>query len=265
MLVRTLEQLEQMGRVRFPADASFRSARFFTADDAMGFSYNENRVRAGTELTVWLKHHWEANYIVSGRGEVTDLTDGRAFALEPGVVYVVGPNDRHQLRFTEDECHLSVFFPPLKGDERFDEDGSYEPSGPIPRTDRRMFLKRLAELRSAGLEAASEDGNVFTIPLLGEADGVGFGMLHKRLEPGGELQAALNHQGWQAGHVISGALQVSDPTSGATRELEAGMAFASAPEEDYRLCALEPAELVSVQSPAAAMPGASANSSGTDR
>ena len=32
----------------------------------MGFSYNENRVKQGTDLVVWLKHHWEANYIISG-------------------------------------------------------------------------------------------------------------------------------------------------------------------------------------------------------
>ena len=47
MFVRTLDDLEKLGRIKFPADASFRSARFLTAADGMGFSYNENKVGRG--------------------------------------------------------------------------------------------------------------------------------------------------------------------------------------------------------------------------
>ena len=61
MIVRTLEDLEALGRIKYPADRSFRSARFLSAADGMGFSYNENKVAGGTNLVVWLKHHWEAN------------------------------------------------------------------------------------------------------------------------------------------------------------------------------------------------------------
>ena len=166
MFVRTLDELEKLGRIKFPADASFRSARFLTAADGVGFSYNENRVKAGTNLVVWLKHHWEANYIVSGRGEVTDLTSGESWPLEAGVLYVVGPNDRHRLHLTEDECHVSIFCPPLTGEERFDEDGSYEASGPIEATDRRMFVKRVDEMRRAGKEMITANGQARTIPML---------------------------------------------------------------------------------------------------
>jgi L-ectoine synthase len=77
---------------------TFRSARFLTAADGMGFSYNDNHVAKGSGATLRLKHHWEANYIVAGRGEVTDLTSGEKWALEPGVLYLVGPNDRHRVR-----------------------------------------------------------------------------------------------------------------------------------------------------------------------
>ncbi len=38
MFIRTLEELEKLGRIKFPADESFRSARFLTAADAMGRS-----------------------------------------------------------------------------------------------------------------------------------------------------------------------------------------------------------------------------------
>ena len=174
MFVRTLDDLEALGRIKFPADASFRSARFLTADDGMRFSYNENRVRQGTDLAVWLKHHWEANYIVSGAGEVTDLTTNETWPLAPGTLYVVGPNDRHRLHLTEDECHVSIFWPPLTGNERFDEDGAYEASGPIPETDRRMFVKRTDDLRDAGHEVVTDGGRVREIHLLTPADDIGF-------------------------------------------------------------------------------------------
>ena len=83
MFIRTDDELEQLGRIRLPmGDDTFRSARFLTAADRMGFSYNENRAKKGIDAVIWLKHHWEANYIIAGRGEVTDLTSGERWPLE---------------------------------------------------------------------------------------------------------------------------------------------------------------------------------------
>src|SRR5262245_14684526 len=92
MFIRTIDELEKLGRIKFPVKDTFLSARFLAATDGMGFSYNENRIKTGTDIVVWLKHHWEANYIISGKGEVTDLTSEEKWPLEPGVVCVVGPN-----------------------------------------------------------------------------------------------------------------------------------------------------------------------------
>jgi hypothetical protein len=69
MFIRTLEELEKLGRIKFPVDGAFRSARFLTATDRMGYTYNENRVKKGADIVVWLKHHWEANYIISGKAK----------------------------------------------------------------------------------------------------------------------------------------------------------------------------------------------------
>ena len=99
----------------------------------MGFSYNDNRVTKGSDATLWYKHHWESNYIISGRGELTDLTSGQQWSLEPGTLYVVGPNDRHRSRVTEDEHHVSVFCPPLSGDESHDPEGGYPANGRGPK------------------------------------------------------------------------------------------------------------------------------------
>ena len=236
MFVRTLEDLEKLGRIKFPADASFRSARFLTAADGMGFSYNENRVKQGTDLVVWLKHHWEANYIISGAGEVTDLTSDEKWPLDAGVLYVVGPNDRHRLHLSEDECHVSVFFPPLTGDERFDEDGAYEASGPVPQTDRRMFVKRVDEMRRAGNETITANGQVREIHLLTRDDDVGFGLSDVRLAGGGEA-VYRNELHRAAHHIISGTGEVTDITTGRTWPLGPSVACNVGPEDHIRVCA----------------------------
>ena len=248
MFVRTLDDLERLGRIKFPADASFRSARFLTAADGMGFSYNENKVRQGTDLIVWLKHHWEANYIVSGKGEVTDLTRDETWPLEAGVLYVVGPNDRHRLRFTEDECHISIFCPPLTGNERFDSDGCYEASGPIEKTDRRMFVKRADGMRAAGEEMITANGQARTIRMLTKADAVGFGLSDVRLAAGAETTLWNKHH-WQANHIISGLGEVTDIATGETWELGPGTAYNAGPKDRHRLCARTDIHLVSVLSP----------------
>jgi Ectoine synthase len=141
----------------------------------MGYSYNENRVKKGTDVVVWLKHHWEANYIISGKGGVTDLTSEDWWLLEAGVLYVVGPNDRHRLLIEEDAHYLSIFCPPLRGDERFDKDGGYEASGPIEKTDRRMFVKRAGDMRRARKEMMAANGQARTLRMLTRDDGLGFG------------------------------------------------------------------------------------------
>ena len=248
MFVRTLDELETLGRIKFPADESFRSARFLTAADGMGFSYNENKVKQGTNLVVWLKHHWEANYIVSGKGEVTDLTREDRWPLEAGVLYVVGPNDRHRLHLTEDECHVSIFCPPLTGDERFDEDGSYEASGPIEKTERRMFVKRADEMRRAGKELVTFNGHARAIHMLTNADAVGFGVSDVRLAAGAEVIRWDKHH-WQANHIISGSGQVTDITTGQTWALGPSMAYNVGPKDRHRLRADSDIHLLSVICP----------------
>jgi hypothetical protein len=50
----------------------------------LGRRAGDGLIRA-TSLTLWYKHHWEANHILSGTEDVTDLTTGESWTLEPGV------------------------------------------------------------------------------------------------------------------------------------------------------------------------------------
>ena len=61
-----------------------------------------------------------------------DLDHGGGWTVGPGDSYQVGPNDRHTFEALEDEHHLSILCPALRGDERHDADGAYAPSGPVP-------------------------------------------------------------------------------------------------------------------------------------
>lgn len=248
MFIRTLDELEKLGRIKFPVDGTFRSARFLTAADGMGYSYNENRVKKGTDVVVWLKHHWEANYIISGKGEVTDLTSGERWPLEADVLYIVGPNDRHRLLVTEDAHYVSIFCPPLKGDELFDKDGSYAASGPIEKTDRRMFVKRADEMRRAGKEMIIANGQARTLRMLTKADGLGFGFSDVHLAAGAEAILWYKHH-WEANHIISGTGEVTGLTTGQTWKLEPSMAYNVGPKDRHRVRAQTDIHLVSVFCP----------------
>jgi len=249
MFIRTLEGLEAAGMIKLLVSDTTRSARFLTAADGMGFSYNDNRVDKGSNATLWYRHHWEANYIASGRGELTDLTSGERWILEPGVLYVVGPNDRHRFRVTEDEHHVSVFCPPLRGDERHNQDGAYEASGPGPKTDRRMFVKRADEMRAAGKEMVVANGRARTIRMLTQADDVGFGLSDVHLDAGAEAVLWYKHH-WEANHILAGSGEVTDLTTGESWKLAPGIAYNVGPRDRHRLGATTDLHLLSIFSPA---------------
>jgi L-ectoine synthase len=132
VLVRTLADVREAGRELTVAHGNIATTRILTKRDGVGFSFSVVRASAGTESTLWYKNHWEANYILSGLGELEELAMGRRWTLEAGFFYVVGPEDRHVVRVFEDLEIVSVFNPPIEGMETHDADGSYPPTGPIP-------------------------------------------------------------------------------------------------------------------------------------
>ncbi len=102
------------------------SRRLITKKDGMGFSVNDTIIKAGTETTIWYKNHLEAVYCVSGNGSIEDLATGITHSISAGTLYALNNNDRHILRGESEDMHMvCVFYPPLRGDEVHDEDGSY--------------------------------------------------------------------------------------------------------------------------------------------
>jgi L-ectoine synthase len=248
MFVRSFDDRQAAGMVKSLVNNTTQSARFLTAADGLGFSYNENRIGNGSDVNLWYKHHWEANYIIAGKGEVTDLTSGRKWSLEAGVLYVVGPNDRHRFHITGAEHHLSVFCPPLKGDERHDADGAYAASGPVPKTSQRMFVKRADEMRAAGKEFVVANGKARTIRMLTQVDNVGFSLSDVHLDAGAEAVLWYKHH-WEANHIVAGTGEVTDLATKQSWQLKPGTAYFVGPKDRHRLRAITGVHLISVFCP----------------
>ena len=236
MFVRTLADAEAAGNLKIQWDGKVRSARFLTAADGMGISYHLNWVDAGLSTRLWYKNHWEANYIVSGGGKVTDLTTGESWALTPGTLYNVGPNDRHVFEIDEDEYHASIFYPALAGSESHDADGAYSPSGPVPETDKRMFVRGADEMRGAGKELVQAGGQARSIRMLTAADELGFSLSDVHIAAGAAITHWYKHH-WEANHVLAGSGTVEDLTTGESWSLEPGVLYCVGPKDRHRVTA----------------------------
>ena len=248
MFIRTLEDVKGTERYKVLTNGTTRSARYLAAADGMGFSLHINRVDAGPPVTLWYKHHWEANYIISGVVKVTDLTTGEEWTLGPGDLYQVGPNDRHYFHVVEDDHHVSVFCPSLRGDESHDADGAYAASGPAPETDQRMFVRRVSDMRAAGDEMVVANGQARVIRALTKSDGLGFSFSDVEFAAGASTVLWYKNH-WETNYILSGTGLVEDLTSGESWKLEPDMAYNVGPKDRHRLSAETDLHLVSVFSP----------------
>lgn len=127
MIVRTLDEI--LDGPRHVRGEGWQSRRILLRSDGMGFSLHDTVVAEGTEQRLEYKHHLEANYCISGEGEVVDLRTGITYPLRPGTLYALDKNDAHIIRATRGDLRVvCVFNPPLTGDETHRADGSYAPA-----------------------------------------------------------------------------------------------------------------------------------------
>ena len=132
MFVKTLEDVRAAGMEVVVGDGLATSQRYLTAADNLGFSFHSVLLTAGVGGDLWYKNHWEANLVLDGTLEVKDYATDEVHELGPGCLYLVGPKDRHNVNPLTDVHIISVFDPPLVGNEPRDEDGAFPPTGPIP-------------------------------------------------------------------------------------------------------------------------------------
>ncbi len=123
MTVRTIKEIENTDR-----NVSFvggNSLRLILAKDGMGFSFHKTIIPKGEPHHWHYKQHLEACFCVSGRGILTDNETLKQYDIVPDTIYLLDNHDSHFFQAIEDTILISVFNPPVTGNEVHNADGSY--------------------------------------------------------------------------------------------------------------------------------------------
>jgi len=128
MLVKSLKDV--IGTEFDVSGPGWNSRRLLLKEDGLGFSVTDTVIKAGAEMTLEYKHHFEACYCISGSGTVHDLATNQTHRIVPGVIYALNNHDRHTLKadIAADMHLICVFNPALTGHEVHQADGSYRVS-----------------------------------------------------------------------------------------------------------------------------------------
>lgn len=121
----TVTENDLIGSERDIQGVGFTSLRYLLQKDNMGFSLHKTIIPQGGPYFWHYKNHLEACFCISGFGELTDLRTGKVYPIKPNTTYVLNDNDPHTFEATTDVVLVSVFNPPVKGNETHKEDGSY--------------------------------------------------------------------------------------------------------------------------------------------
>ena len=248
MHVRTIEDRRARGWEIVVDSGRVRSLRYVTVADRVGFSLHLNVSEASDGRQLWYKHHWEANYIVSGDATLEDLDRGDTWRLRAGSLYVVGPTDRHRLVDQRDVCLVSVFCPALRGDETHDAHGAYPPTGEVPAGMGQLFVVSADALRDAGHERVVANGEASTLRMLTQHDQVGFSLSDVQLEEGARADLWYKHH-WEANLIIGGRGRVADRESGQEWPLSFGTMYLVGPRDRHVLAAETDMHILSVFCP----------------
>jgi L-ectoine synthase len=101
------------------------SRRMVVKSDNMGFGICETHIEKGGPYHWHYKRHLEACHCVSGQGLLTNLETKESFQIKPGICYLLDNHDNHEFTAYNDVVLISVFNPPLIGNETHDENGNY--------------------------------------------------------------------------------------------------------------------------------------------
>lgn len=103
-----------------------RSLRLAVSSDNLGFSFHQTEIKKSDVPYHWhYKSHLELCFCISGKGELTSIEDGYIRSVLPGTAYILDQHDDHLFKAIEDTILISVFNPPVAGDEIHDVEGSY--------------------------------------------------------------------------------------------------------------------------------------------
>lgn len=116
-------KLKDVKGVKFTGGTSYRTV---LEKDGLGFAMMETRINQGGPYKWHYKNHQEACMCISGLGRLKDLTTGEVSEIRKGVTYLVDNHQPHEFTALTDVVLVSVFNPPLTGEESHDENGNYK-------------------------------------------------------------------------------------------------------------------------------------------
>lgn len=109
--------------VNFTGGVSYRPV---LANDNVGFSVHKTIIPKGGPHHWHYKYHKEVCFCIKGCGELVDLKTKNKYIISPDIVYILDSNDDHTFEALEDTILISIFNPPIVGDEHHDENGVYQ-------------------------------------------------------------------------------------------------------------------------------------------
>lgn len=117
-----IKRINEIEGVQFSGGVSFRAV---LESDNMGFALMKTVIPSGKPNKWHYPHHKEACYCIKGKGILKNLITSHEYLITPDVVYVLEKDEPHTFEAIEDVVLISVFNPPLKGNETHDKDGKY--------------------------------------------------------------------------------------------------------------------------------------------
>ena len=114
--------IQDVTGVNFNGGVSYRSV---LEKDGLGFAVMKTVINKGGAYLWHYQNHKEACYCLSGHGQILDLTNGEISIISEGVTYLVDNHQPHEFTAFTDVVLISVFNPPLRGDETHDATGNY--------------------------------------------------------------------------------------------------------------------------------------------
>lgn len=117
-----IKRINLIDGVEFTGGVSFRA---ITKKDGMGFSMSKTVIPKGGPYHWHYINHVEACYCIKGGGILVDLKTGTKHFITTDVVYVLDSHEDHTFEAIEDTVLISIFNPPLNGQEKHDKNGHY--------------------------------------------------------------------------------------------------------------------------------------------
>ena len=143
---------------------------------------------------------------------------------------------------------VSVFNPPLQGNESHDAEGTYAASGVAPEGKERMFVKTWAEAEAAGHAFERAGGASRFAKLLLKSDNLGFSYSDVRFQAGREADLWYKNH-WEANIVLDGEVEITETASGVTHTISTGGVYCVGPNDPHHLKVAVDSHILSVFNP----------------